>query len=349
MTQMRILGIETSCDETAAAVVEDGRYLISNVVASSARLHVPYGGVIPEIAARSQLESIVPVINEAVTAVGGWDGIDAIAVTQGPGLIGSLLIGGLSARSLALLRNKPLYSVNHVQAHPYAAFIEKTKLPGYKLKAQPRFPYLALIVSGGHTQLVIYKSHHNYRLLGQTTDDAVGEAFDKVAKVLGLPYPGGPSVNTAAKKGRAGNVLLPDVTPKSGCDFSFSGLKTAVLRAGQSLAGKDFTLPSSALSGLLSVSQKQDLAAAFQDRAITALTATLERAAKEYRPTDIVVAGGVAANVALRAALDRLPTPVIYPDIKLCTDNAAMVASLAYYQRQKADPLKLGVEPNLSM
>lgn len=383
-----ILGIETSCDETAAAVVEDGHKLLSNVVASSVNLHKAYGGVVPEIAARSHIESILPVINEALqnTLVNSpqssviskeeqrekdsrlatsdyrlfdpWDQIDAIAVTQGPGLAGSLLIGVMTARTLAIAKNKPLYPINHVQAHPYACFITKTSpalATSYLLPAAaPEFPILALIVSGGHTQLVLFKSAANYLLLGQTTDDAVGEAFDKVAKMLGLPYPGGPSITLAAKKGDSHKFNLPKAKLGNPYSFSFSGLKTAALRAAQQLSGHDYTFPSGKLPKALSDVQKADISAVFQRVAVETLVDGLEAAAKEFNPKSIVVAGGVAANQELRKqASKRLTTPVIYPDIKLCTDNAAMIASLGYFQaknsQKPADPYSLEVHPSLSM
>jgi len=352
---MKILGIESSADETSAAVVEDGHRLLSNVVATSLDLHTFYGGIVPEIAARSHIESIIPVIEEALkTAKTDWAGIDAIAVTKGPGLMGSLLVGVLTARTLAITKDKPLYGVNHVEAHVYANFLTDTKLPGYQLAIkQPKFPVLALIVSGGHTQLVLFKNHGDYQLLGQTRDDAVGEAYDKVAKLLGLPYPGGPSVAVAARHGNPRSIVLPKAKMSSKYDFSFSGLKTAVLRAAQELAGKDYTFPSSGLSKALSKAQKADLAASFQYTAIETLVNALAGAAEEFEPGSVVMAGGVAANLDLRKkAEETLPTPVIYPDIKLCTDNAAMIAALAYYRSatQPADePYRLGVFPSLSM
>src|SRR3989344_1296422 len=208
---MKILGIETSCDETAAAVVEDGYNLLSNVVASSMDLHAVYGGVVPEIAARSHTESIIPVIKEALkTAKCNWDQIDGIAVTQGAGLGGSLLVGVLTARTLAITKKKPLYPINHVEGHLYANFLTSTSLPGYKLPdQQPEFPMLGLIVSGGHSQLAFFRDHFDYDLLGQTGDDAIGEAFDKVAKILGLPCPGGPSIGKKALGGDPFKYKLP--------------------------------------------------------------------------------------------------------------------------------------------
>lgn len=356
---MIVLGIETSCDETAAAVVEDGKKLLSNVIASSVDLHVAYGGVVPEIAARSHIESILPVIDKALTdARTNWVQIDAIAVTYGPGLAGSLLIGVLTARTLAIAKNKPLYAVNHVEAHVYAAFLTE-KAKSSQLKAislndkQPEFPILALIVSGGHTQLVLFRNHFDYRVLGQTADDAVGEAFDKVAKILGLPYPGGPSVSQIAAKGNPKAYKFPRANMENRYNFSFSGLKTAVLRTAQTSAGKDYTFESHKLAKLLSARQKADIAASFQHTAAKTLLDSLEAAIREYQPRSIVIAGGVAANQYLRSLTKRLrPTPV-YPDIKLCTDNAAMIAIHGYYQasrnRPTADPYSLEITPDLVM
>lgn len=353
---MIVLGIESSADETAAAIVEDGRNLLSNVISSSIDLQVAYGGIVPEIAARSHLEVIIPVIEEALLdAKVTWDDIDAIAVTKGPGLLGSLLIGALTARTLATAKNKPLYGVNHVLAHIYGAFLTSTALPGFKLpKNQPEFPFLALIVSGGHTQLVFFKNHFDYKILGQTLDDAVGEAFDKVAKMLGLPYPGGPSIQAAAKNGNPKAFEFPKAKLEEKYDFSFSGPKTAVLRVAQHASGHDFTFPSSALPEALNEAQKCDIAASFQRSALETLILATKEAELEYKPKNIVIAGGVAANQELRRqAAINLHTPVIYPDIKLCTDNAAMVASLGYYQSQinhtAIDPYTLQVQPSLTM
>ena len=280
---MKVLGIESSCDETAASVVEDGFRLLSNVVRSQIDIHKAYGGVVPEVAARSHIEVIVPVVEEALEQAGcSWDDIDAIAVTYAPGLIGSLLVGTLAARTLALTKHKPLYPVHHVEGHVYANFLVEQQLQNdstaqarsaqtadlYRLAGQemasrrsetilqlpskqPAFPMLALIVSGGHSQLVLFRDHGNYELLGQTQDDAVGEAFDKVAKILGLPYPGGPSVARAAESGDPMAFALPTAKLSGEYDFSFSGLKTAVLRAVQREVGKDFTFPSHELPGLL--------------------------------------------------------------------------------------------------
>lgn len=425
---MRILGIETSCDETAAAVVEDGHKLLSSVVASSVDLHAVYGGVVPEIASRSHLETIIPVIeqalNSAFQAFQGrtlekenmasdlWEEIDAIAVTQGPGLSGSLLIGVMTARTLAIAKNKPLFPVNHVEAHVYANFLTSTASsppvagqsptgPGdfldnavletpilsrssksttssdsrfrlalpqnaadvkeWKLgektyilpSSPPRFPLLALIVSGGHSQLVLFGGHGDYRLLGQTKDDAVGEAFDKVAKIVGLPYPGGPSVSAAAESGNPDALKLPTAKMENKYDFSFSGLKTAVLRASQTLAGKGYDFPSTGLSKLLNKQQVADIAASFQRTAVLTLVNGLKIATAEFKPASIVISGGVAANQELRSQLDMSGlTPVFFPDIKLCTDNAAMIASLGYFRALNlppADPYSVEILPNYAM
>lgn len=385
---MKILGIESSCDETAASVVEDGRVLLSNVVNSQIDIHAVYGGVVPEVAARSHIEVINPVINQALKDANiTWDDIDAIAVTYAPGLIGSLLIGTLAARTLAILKNKPLYPIHHVEAHVYANFLGE--------KA-PEFPILALIVSGGHSQLVLFRDHGDYELLGQTQDDAIGEAFDKVAKIIGLPYPGGPSIAHAALNGNPNAYKLPKAilkcthndthtgmirqaqssnrasridkygervaqvaTPRIAqdvChyyDFSFSGLKTAVLRAVQREAGVDITFPSTGLAELLNDQQRADFAASFQKIAVETLVDKVEKAFNNYKPKSVVIAGGVAANQELRRVLsERLPITIEYAPTNLCTDNAAMVASLGYFQslnNQPVDPFQLEVMPSLSM
>lgn len=353
---MKVLGIESSCDETAASVVEDGKRLLSNVVASSMDLHAQYGGVIPEIAARSHIEAILPVINQALEdAHCTWDDIDAIAVTYGAGLLGSLLIGVLTARTLALVKNKPLYAVNHVEGHIYANFLAETSLEGYKLPSkQPEFPMLGVIVSGGHSQLVVWRDHFDYTLLGQTQDDAIGEAFDKVAKIIGLPYPGGINVSRKATEGNPGAFPLPKARMQGKYDFSFSGLKTAVLRLAQDLVGKDYSLPSTALPSLLNEAQKADIAASFQRVACETIVDKAIQAFEEFQPKSVVIGGGVAANTELRRQLaERLPIPIEYTDMKLCGDNGAMIATLGCYHvscsRPTADPLTLEVSPNLSM
>lgn len=354
--QMIVLGIESSCDETAAALVKDGGQLLSSVVASSMDLHAQYGGVIPEIAARSHIEAILPVIQQALDDANcTWDDIDAIAVTYGAGLLGSLLIGVLTARTLALVKNKPLYAINHVEGHIYANFLTETSLPGYTLPlAQPEFPMLGVIVSGGHSQLVLWRDHFDYTLLGQTQDDAIGEAFDKVAKIIGLPYPGGINVSKKAQEGSDRAYKLPKAKLQGRYDFSFSGLKTAVLRLAQEQTGHDYSLPSTALPGLLSDAQKADIAASFQRVACETIVDKVMIAVEEFQPKSVVIGGGVAANSELRKQLaERLPFPISYTDLKLCGDNGAMIAALGCYhalhQQAQADPLTLEVSPNLSM
>ena len=353
---MRILGIESSCDETAAAVVEDGYRLLSNVVHSQIDIHALYGGVVPEIAARSHIEVINPVINRALSEAHlTWDDIDAIAVTYAPGLIGSLLVGTLAARTLSVLKNKPLYPIHHVEAHVYANFItdQSDTLEFILPSRQPNFPMLALIVSGGHSQLVLFKNHGNYQLLGQTQDDAVGEAFDKVAKILGLPYPGGPSIANAAKKGDSLAYTFPKARMQGKYDFSFSGLKTAVLRTVQREVGVETSFPSRELAGLLNEVQVANFAASFQRIAIETLVDKAESAFKDHSPASVVIAGGVAANLELRSQLsNRLPLSIEYAPISLCTDNAAMIGALGYFYAQKnqaTSSFDLEVVPSLSM
>jgi N6-L-threonylcarbamoyladenine synthase len=395
---MKILGIESSCDETAVAVVEDGRKLLSNVIQTQIDIHSQYGGVVPEVAARSHIEVINPVINQALRDAGcAWDDIDAIAVTYAPGLIGSLLVGTLAARTLAIIHNKPLYPIHHVEAHVYANFIvEKSSRTGNLSsielpqstpldmaskgdetitssvdvntpstrtispiedlvlpKNQPAFPMLALIVSGGHSQLVLFHDHGNYELLGQTQDDAVGEAFDKVAKIIGLPYPGGPSIAKAATSGDPRKYALPKAKLQNPYDFSFSGLKTALLRAVQHETGNDYTFPSHGLAALLDDVQRADFAASFQQTAIETLVDKAEKAFHDYSPASVVIAGGVAANQELRRQLqERLPLNIEYAPMQLCTDNGAMIATLGYYYAQKKNPVspyELEVIPSLSM
>jgi N6-L-threonylcarbamoyladenine synthase len=353
---MRVLGIESSCDETAASIVEDGHLLLSNVVNSQIDIHKIYGGVVPEVAARSHLEVINPVIEQALTdAHLTWDDIDAIAVTYAPGLIGSLLVGTLAARTLAVTKNKPLYPIHHVEAHVYANFItdQKNSLELTLPSKQPDFPMLALIVSGGHSQLVLFKDHGDYKLLGQTQDDAVGEAFDKVAKILGLPYPGGPSIAQAALEGDPRAYPLPKARMQGAYDFSFSGLKTAVLRAVQREVGVETSFPSSELAARLDDVQKANFAASFQRVAIETLVDKAEAAFNDYSPASVVIAGGVAANQELRRQLsERLPLSIEYAPMSLCTDNAAMIATLGYFYAQKKrpiSPLDLEVIPSLSM
>lgn len=357
---MTILGIETSCDETAAGIVSISDSLVctlhANAVLTSMDLHAAYGGVVPEIAAREHVRSINPVIEQALhDANMTWNDIDAVAVTYGAGLGGSLLVGVLTARSYALVKNKPLFAVNHVEGHVYANFLTASTLPNYSLPSSaPQFPMLALIVSGGHSQLVFFRNHFDYTLLGQTQDDAIGEAFDKVAKILGLPYPGGPSIGAAAGGGDSNAFNLPKARMQSPYDFSFSGLKTAVLRAAQQQCGHDFTFPSHLLAGELTEAQKANIAAVFQRVAIETVVDKTVQAFAEFAPASVVIGGGVSASPELRRQLAaRLPILPHYTDSKLATDNGAMIATLGAFKAAlgatPADPYTLDIAPNLSM
>ena len=302
---MKILGIETSCDETAAAVVCDGVEILSNVVVSQIDIFAEYGGVIPEVAARSHLEAILPVVDKALAdASCTWDDIDAIAVTHAPGLLGSLLIGTLTARTLAILHDKPLYAVHHLKSHVYANWLDESES---KNTSTPQFPLLALVISGGHTQILYMPGHNQFEIVGTTRDDAVGECFDKVAKILGLPYPGGPSIAKAAT-GDPIKFKLPH--PKiEGLDFSFSGLKTAVLRAVQKEVGVPISYPSHKLAELLSEQQVANFAASFQKTAVDILLEKLEMALNQYPEVkSVVFAGGVSANKELRERVLAEPT-----------------------------------------
>ena len=367
---MKVLGIETSCDETAVAVVEiDERTkvcrMLSNTIVSQIDIHAAYGGVVPEVAARSHIEAMTPTLDESIniafpelknaSAKEKVAGVDAIAVTYGAGLGGSLLIGVMAARTLAIASGKPLYALNHVEGHVYANFITETTLPGYYLPPEaPKFPILTLIVSGKHSQLVLFRDHFDYTLLGSAQDDAIGEAFDKVARMTGLPYPGGPSVAKAAMIGNPHAFQLPKSKVEGDYNFSFSGLKTAVLRLGQSLVGADYRLPSFELPGRLSEAQKADIAASFQRIAIETVVDKTVKAFEEFSPASVVIAGGVASSQELRKQLsDRIPMQVNYTDPKLCTDNGAMIATLGCFKAllgaDKADPYSLEINPSLKM
>jgi N6-L-threonylcarbamoyladenine synthase len=313
-----VLGIETSCDETAAAVVSAGRTVLSSVVASQAEMHARYGGVVPEIASRRHVEDIAPVVSEALrrAGVGGRD-LAAVAVTNGPGLIGSLMVGLSFAKSLAFAHSRPLVGVNHVLGHVYAGFLGDEP---------PGFPFLALVVSGGHSDLILFRDHQRQELIGQTRDDAAGEAFDKVARILGLGYPGGPAIDKLSRQGLAGAIRWP--TPRLSdaggrFDFSFSGIKTAVLYYTRKLEAAGAALPVA------------DVAASFQDSVARALAGAAVDAAVEHGIRQIVLAGGVAANSALRQAAWTLGAEqgirVIVPEPRLCTDNAAMIAAAGYF------------------
>lgn len=365
---MKILGIETSCDETAAAVVEDGIKILSNVVVSQIDIFAKYGGVIPEVAARSHLEAMMPVVDKALSSAGcTWDDIDAIAVTHAPGLLGSLLIGTLTARTLAILHDKPLFAVHHLKSHVYANWLNSNKgkigmtCPSGTFRAtrakslcpaehtMPIFPLLALVVSGGHTQILYMPGHNQFEIIGTTHDDAVGECFDKVAKILGLPYPGGPSIAKAALSGDADKYKLPHPRVE-GLDFSFSGLKTAVLRAVQKEVGVEISYPSHKLKELLSEPQVCDFAASFQKTAIEILREKLKLAQEKYPEVNsVVIAGGVSANQVLRETLPE----AIFPEPSLSGDNGAMVAAAANWEMQAGvkpvDPYSLNIYPRISI
>jgi N6-L-threonylcarbamoyladenine synthase len=329
---IRILAIETSCDETAAAVVEDGQRILSNVVASQVELHAQYGGVFPEIASRAHIETIVPVIDQAMKeAHMGYEDLDAVAVTYGPGLAGSLLVGVNAAKGIALGRDLPLVGVNHLEAHIYAHWLEPKQPPlassppagGTEGGKELEFPLLALLVSGGHTELILMRDHGDYEYLGGTLDDAAGEAFDKVGRLLELPYPGGPSIQKAAQEGNPIAIDFPRAWLEDSYDFSFSGLKTAVLREVQ----KYSTPPQGKLLA--------DMAASFQAAVVDVLAQKTARAAEEFGVTAVLLSGGVSANTALRQMTtervrERADVPVYYPPPYLCTDNAAMVGACAY-------------------
>lgn len=368
-----ILAIESSCDETACAIIRNGREVLANVIASQADLHAQFGGVVPEVAARSHIEVVIPVIGEALQDANlGWDDIDAIAVTRGPGLIGSLLIGVLTAQVLAVEKNKPLIGVNHILAHAYASFLDASsdrplaRERSVSLDAEqgsteqpneahfdvrrvssagdnatqrhdhaPQFPMLALIVSGGDSRLMLFQEDLSFELIGQTRDDAAGEAFDKVAKLLGLPYPGGPNISRVAENGNDQAYKFPIANLGDSHDFSFSGLKTAVLRQVQAIVGdkpglkdlrKTYQLPPDVVS---------DIAASFERTVVETLVRELLRAYNAYAPASVVIGGGVSANQRLRkAVLAKIPDARVVPPV-FCTDNAAMIGALAYQMAQR--------------
>lgn len=329
-----ILGIETSCDETAASVVKNGREILSNVVASQIESHKRFGGVVPEIASRHHVEQITMVLEEAVNqAEVTWEDIDAIAVTEGPGLVGALLVGVNAAKALAFAKNKPLIGVHHIAGHIYAN----------RLENEFSFPLLALIVSGGHTELVIMKDHYEYELIGETRDDAAGEAYDKVARMLKLPYPGGPEIDRLSAEGEE-TIDFPRAWLEEGSyDFSFSGLKSAVINKLHNAEQRGETLASA------------DVAASFQQSVIEVLTEKTYRAAQEYKVKQVIVAGGVAANKGLRKSLEErfgnVNIDLYIPPIHLCTDNAAMIAAAGtiLYDKGKFAALDLNANPSLML
>lgn len=329
-----ILGIETSCDETAVAIVKNGKEILSNIVASQIETHKPFGGVVPEIASRHHVEQITIVLEEAINkAKVSWNQIDAIAVTEGPGLVGALLIGISAAKAIAFAKNKPLIAVNHMAGHIYAN----------RLESEFTFPLLALIVSGGHTELVLMKDYDSFELIGETLDDAAGEAFDKVARVLQLPYPGGPQIDQLAQRGRETIDFPRAWLEKDSFDFSFSGLKSAVINYVHNIKQRDENI------------NIQDVAASFQASVVQVLTEKTFYAAKKYNVNQLIVAGGVAANKGLRESMihrfAKTEIPVYIPPITLCTDNAAMIAAAAsiLYEKNQFSTWDLNANPSLSL
>jgi N6-L-threonylcarbamoyladenine synthase len=371
---MNILGIETSCDETAAAVVRDGREILSNVIASQVDLHARYGGIVPEVASRQHLLTVIPTIQEAMAhAQTQWRDLDAIAVTNGPGLAGSLIVGVNVAKAIALSRGIPLLGINHLEGHIYANWLGGNT---------PDLPATCLIVSGGHSDLLLINGHGSYQLLGKTRDDAAGEAFDKVARILGLGYPGGPAIEQSAIEGNSARHRLPRAWLKDSDDFSFSGLKTAVLHLVEKeckkahlednvllnsertqsqrwTAGENFDIGSGSISFPsqlkvqlhLEKGEKADIAASFQKAVVDVLVTKTVAAAKRLNTRQILLCGGVAANHLLRQMMaQRSPIPVLIPPPILCTDNAAMIASCGYFHLDLGKHLDsdLDIYPNLS-
>jgi len=329
---VRILGIETSCDETAAAVVEDGRRVRSSIVSSQVELHAPYGGVVPELASRAHVELINGVVDEALMEAGVLDvrELDAVAACHGPGLAGALLVGVSAAKALALTSGLPYVQVNHLEAHLYAGWLEEPDL---------ELPLAVLVVSGGHTLLVVMEGHGKYRVMGQTVDDAAGEAYDKVARFLGLGYPGGPAIDRLAAEGNPETVAFPRPMLGEGYDFSFSGLKTAVINHVRKHPDVEV----------------RDVAASFQEAVVEVLTAKLVAAADDAEASTLVLGGGVAANSRLRARVADAAVAtgrrVFLPPPELCTDNGAMIAGAAWWRLESdgPTPLDAGIAPSLGL
>jgi N6-L-threonylcarbamoyladenine synthase len=342
MNGPRILAIESSCDETGVAVVVGGRRIEANQVATQVALHAATGGIVPEVAARQQLRWIVPTLDAAMSeAEAGWADLDAVAVTYGPGLIGSLLVGVSVAKALAAAHELPLVGVNHIEGHIYANWLTDAAA-GDPLPPEPDFPLVCLVVSGGHTQLVLMHDHGRYTLLGQTVDDAAGEAFDKVGRLLGLPYPGGPAISAAAVDATPA-TRFPRARTEGPYDFSFSGLKTAVLREVAAYRERGEALP------------VDGLAAAFEDAVVDALATKTVNAARDHGVASVALGGGVAANRALRATLaDRLAADgiaLLVPPPAWCTDNGAMIGAAAGFRYVAGDRADGGLEavPNLAL
>jgi len=332
---LRVLGIESSCDETAAAIVEGGRVILCNVIASQVDLHAQFGGVYPELASREHVRAIHAVVAQALQdAHLQMSDLDAIAVTRGPGLGGSLVVGVNMAKALALAADLPIIGVNHLEGHLYSAWLYSAENPP---TPEPKLPVVALLVSGGHTELVLMKDHLQYETLGNTLDDAAGEAFDKVARLLGLAYPGGPSIQVAAQTGNPRAFNFPKARLDEKYDFSFSGLKTAVLRTVEEFKKTGKEVPVA------------DIAASFQQTVVETLYEKTMSAAEEHNANEIIVAGGVSANRALREAFrSQTKFRVHIPHIKLCTDNAAMIAAAGYRHivAGETDTLDFDVQAN---
>jgi len=331
MKPARILGIESSCDETACAVIENGRALIASTVASQMEMHARYGGVYPEVASRQHVLSIIPVVEQTLEKASlTLKDVDAIAVTRGPGLAGSLVVGMNMAKGLALGTGLPIIGVNHLEGHIYSSWIynKVDDIPN-----EPQFPLIALLVSGGHTEINLMTDHLTYERLGSTLDDAAGEAFDKVARLLGLSYPGGPAVQKAAEGGDPNRFNFPRAKLDNPYDFSFSGLKTAVLYEVNDLKKESDVLPVA------------DLAASFQTTVVSTLFDQTMQAAREYNAAEIVVAGGVSANRELRSVFEtQTEFKVNIPAFSLCTDNAAMIAAAGYYRYAAGHISELGMD-----
>lgn len=357
---MKILGIETSCDETAASVVEDGRKILSNVVATSSKMHAMTGGIIPEQAARQQLKSMVHVIKQALSEAfpklpnlkSQISNLDAISVTAGPGLIGSLLVGVETSKTLSHIWQKPIIPINHLAGHIYANFIRKAPNSKFQIpNKDPSFPLLALVVSGGHTDLVLMKDHGKLKWLGGTRDDAAGEAFDKTARLLGLPYPGGPVISAQAEKlqnqkSRIKMSKFPrPMLDEENFDWSFSGLKTAVLREVDKLKNKEE----------LDDEKVSRLAAEIQEAIVEVLVEKSIRAIKKYKPKSFLLSGGVAANKRLREMFrsrikdEKLQVSFHVPPVALCTDNATYIAAAAYYNNSPVEWKDIKANPGLSI
>lgn len=333
---MKILAFETSCDETSCAVIEDGRKILSNIISTQVPIHKKFGGVVPEIASRHHIEDVLPVAMEALTEAScDWKDIDAVAVTEGPGLVGALLVGVAAAKAAAWALDKPLIGVNHMEGHIFANFLQNPDL-------EP--PFLALVVSGGHTMLVVVRDYNTFELLGETRDDAVGEAFDKIARIMGYPYPGGPHIDRLAKQGNPHAIPFPTPLHKEhSFDFSFSGLKSAVINYLHTKEMKKETV------------SNEDVAASFQYTVVNTLVTKAMEAMEKTKLTTIVLAGGVAANSGLREELkkecDKRNFRMSYPDSILCTDNGAMIGCRAYYMAQIGDyaDLTLNANPRLPL